>query len=187
MDVGGSSRGTIAGFELPLNGVDMNNPLVGTWHLVRWEITYSDGREPTLPYGDDATGLIVYSADGWMNACICRSIRPRLSSDSLRSAPEAERLSACESFFQYAGRYEIEGALDRRHVVHSVTHALNPNFVGTRQVRLMSFGDDDHLTLSATDVVPGTTIDRHHTLAWSRQRKEFTGNGFASGRQASGS
>ena len=80
--------------------------LHGSWHLVRWEIAYGDGRRPTLPFGDGATGLIVYATDGWMSACIARAGRPPLSSESVRSAPEAERLAAFESYFAYAGPFE---------------------------------------------------------------------------------
>jgi hypothetical protein len=75
---------------------DLSNPLLGSWQLQRWDISYSDGRAPTYPYGTDATGLIVYSTDGWMSACIARGQRPRLTSDSVRHAPEAQRLAAFE-------------------------------------------------------------------------------------------
>jgi len=145
------------------------NPLLGTWQLVRWEITYDDGRAPSLPFGAQATGLILYANDGWMNACIARGGRTRLSSESVRSAPEAERLAAFESFFQYAGRYEVRTAHGQQQVVHSVTHSLNPNFVGTQQVRNMTFAADGGLTLSASDTVPGTDVARHHRLIWSRR------------------
>ena len=148
---------------------EAQNSLLGTWQLVRWEITYGDGRTPTLPFGAEATGLILYAHDGWMNACIARGGRTRLSSESVRSAPEAERLAAFESFFQYAGRYEVRTAHDQQQVVHSVTHSLNPNFVGTQQVRNMTFAADGGLTLSASDTVPGTDVARHHRLIWSRQ------------------
>ncbi len=145
------------------------NPLLGTWHLVRWEITYGDGRKPTLPFGDRATGLLVYTADGFMNACIARAGRPPLSSESMRSAPDAERLSAFESFSQYAGPYAIRsGEPGARQVVHTVTHSLNPNFVGTQQVRNMEFAASGDLTLSASDTVPGKAVARHHRLTWSR-------------------
>ncbi len=143
--------------------------LLGTWHLLRWEISYSDARAPTLPFGANATGMIVYATDGWMNACIARSGRAHLSSDSVRSAPQAQRLAAFESYFQYAGRYEVRTANGQLQVVHTVTHALNPNFVGTQQVRNMHFSSDGALTLSASDSVPGTTVSRHHRLLWSRQ------------------
>ncbi len=145
-----------------------DNPLLGTWHLVRWEISYGDGRPASLPFGPDATGLILYSGDGTMNACIARGQRPALSSASVRSAPEAERLVAFESYFQYAGPYAIRGAAPRQQVVHSVTHALNPNFVGTEQIRDMLFADDGTLTLSASDTVPDTDVARHHRLIWRR-------------------
>ena len=144
------------------------NDLLGTWHLVRWEIAYGDGRPASLPFGADATGLITYTADGTMSACIARAGRTRLSSDSVRSAPPAERLAAFESYFQYAGPYTVRGEPGRQQVVHRVTHALNPNFVGTEQVRDMAFGADGSLTLSASDTVPGTDVARHHRLVWRR-------------------
>ncbi len=144
------------------------NPLQGTWQLVRWDISYGDGRPPTLPYGDAAAGLILYSDDGWMNACIARGGRERLSSESVRSAPESERLAAFESYFQYAGRYEIRGEPGRQQVVHTVSQSLNPNFVGTQQVRDMRFDEEGLLTLSASDTVPGSAVARHHRLVWRR-------------------
>jgi Lipocalin-like domain len=149
----------------------LNNPLLGTWHLIRWEITYGDGRAASLPFGAEATGLISYTADGTMQACIARGERPRLSSASVRSAPEAECLAAFESYFQYAGPYEIRGDAGHQQVVHHVTHSLNPNFVGTQQVRNMTFADDGGLTLSASDTVPGTDVGRHHRLIWARAGK----------------
>ena len=145
----------------------VENPLIGTWRLVRWGITYDDGRPESLPFGSDATGLIVYSGDGTMSACIARGARAKLSSDSVRSAPESERLAAFESYFHYAGPYSVHGTPGQQQVVHRVTHALNPNFVGTEQVRDMAF-EDDTLTLSASDTVPGTTTQRHHRLVWRR-------------------
>ena len=151
-----------------------DNPLLGTWHLLRWDITYSDERAATLPFGERATGLISYTADGTMQACIARGDRQRLSSASFRSAPEAECLAAFESYFQYAGPYVIrqaQGAGGQQQVVHHVTHSLNPNFVGTQQVRNMTFAADGGLTLSASDTVPGTDVARHHRLIWARGGK----------------
>jgi hypothetical protein len=56
----------------------------------------------------------------------------------------------------------------QQQVVHSVTHALNPNFVGSQQVRNVAFSEDGRLTLSASDTVPGTSVARHHRLVWQR-------------------
>jgi len=144
-----------------------NDPLPGTWHLVRWEITCDDGRPTGYPFGPDATGLLHYTQDGGMAASIARANRSPLSSASARSAPESERLAAFESYFQYSGTYRLQERDGKRQVVHAVTHALNPNFVGTEQVRDMQITDGT-LTLSATDLVPGSDVARHHRLIWRR-------------------
>ena len=143
--------------------------MIGAWHLVRWDITYGDGRAPSLPYGAEATGLIVYTPDGWMSASIARGGRRKLSSDSVRSAPEAERLAAFESYFTYAGPYRLQHQGGQAQVVHTVLHSLNPNFVGTEQVRDMNFDAQGRLTLSASDTLPGSTVVRHHRLQWERR------------------
>ena len=143
-------------------------PLLGTWQLVRWDITYGDGRPPSLPYGDQATGLIVYTGDGFMSACIAAGGRMPMSSASVRSAPAAERLASFESYFQYAGRYEMRQGTEGLQVVHRVSHSLNPNFVGSEQVRNVAFDADGVLTLSASDTVPNSAVARHHRLMWKR-------------------
>lgn len=147
------------------------NPLLGSWTLVRWSIGYSDGRPDTWPYGLDAQGLICYTADGFMCACIARAGRARLSSDSVRSAPVQERLAAFESYFQYAGPYEYRRSPELptgQQVVHHVAMALNPNFVGTDQVRDVAFDAQGLLTLSASDRLAGSTVRRDHRLTWRR-------------------
>jgi hypothetical protein len=146
-----------------------HNPLLGTWHLRRWEIAYSDGRAPTLPFGPDAEGLIQYTADGGMSACIARAGRPPLSSESMRKLPTAEAVAAFESYFQYAGRYTLRTHEGRPQVVHQVTMSLNPSFVGSEQVRDMHFDAEGRLTLSASDTLPGSTVQRHHRLQWERR------------------
>lgn len=56
--------------------------LLGAWSLAAWHIaTDRDRDEPGLPFGADAPGLLLYTADGWMNASIARSGRAALSAD----------------------------------------------------------------------------------------------------------
>ncbi len=147
------------------------NPLLGSWRLVRWEIAYSDSRPNAMPFGPGAVGLICYTADGYMSASIARAGRPVLSSESVRSAPPAERLAAFDSFFQYAGPYELRRGPELptgMQVVHHVVMALNPNFVHTDQVRNVEFDATGVLTLSASDTVPGSAVARYHRLVWQR-------------------
>jgi len=133
--------------------------LEGTWHLLAWEIE-TDG-QITHPFGADATGLLHYTADGGMAACIARADRPRWSTGNPRKAPDAERLAAFESYFHYAGIWRIERRDGQRVVIHQVSHSLNPDFVGSEQVRRVDL-DGDRLTLSAQEG------PRHHRLRWRR-------------------
>lgn len=141
------------------------HPIVGGWRLADWRTEYSDGRPPTLPFGERPEGLLVYSPDGWMNASIGRAGRSRMSSASLKHAPTSERLEAIDSFMNYGGPYSF---LDADHVRHEVVIALYPNLIGTDQVRRMRFIGDDTLVLAAEDMLPGTDVRRTHSLTWKR-------------------
>ena len=136
--------------------------LIGGWHLEAWEIRYGDGRDKSFPFGEDAVGLLIYTADGFMSAAISRPGRVALSTANLRAAPPAEKAAAFDSYFHYSGTWRIEGDS----VIHAVSLALNPAFVGTDQIRLMEL-QSDRLTLSARDVLPGGG-SRQHCLIWRK-------------------
>lgn len=134
--------------------------LEGAWQLQHWQVVYEDGTT-TEPFGPGAEGLLLYTADGWMSACIMAGGRARLSSGNPREAPEFERAAAFDGYFSYAGRWRILG----RRVQHEVTLALNPGLVGTLQLRDAQWAERE-LTLSAEEFVRGGT--RLHRLTWRR-------------------
>ena len=136
--------------------------LVGGWRLVGWDIVSGDGRT-SHPFGDAPEGMIVYTADGAMSALIAEAGRAPLSAPSMKSAPEAERAAAFSSFFAYGGTFVVEGDT----VVHRVTVALNPAFVGTEQRRSMAFDGAGGLTLSASEP-DGKGGTRRHAIRWRR-------------------
>ncbi len=130
--------------------------LEGAWHLVGWEI--EAGGRVTHPFGPQATGMICYTPDGHMQAVIAAAGRAPLSAPVPRRAPAAERAAAFDGYFHYAGTWAV---VDGPRVIHRVTHALNPAFVGTEQMREIAL-EGDRLTLSATEG------DRHHRITWRR-------------------
>jgi hypothetical protein len=134
--------------------------IVGAWHLVRWEVVYG-GEKRTLPFGPDATGLLTYTADGAMSACIMAAGRSAFSAPNPRDAPAEERARAYDGYFSYAGTWRISG----RRVLHDVTIALNPAMVGSTQVRDARRAGR-RLELSALETVRGVT--RFHRLLWER-------------------
>ena len=132
--------------------------LVGTWQLQRWFITYEDG-SVTEPLGPDASGLLIYTADGWMSATLTAAGRPRLSRGNPRAAPASEKAAAFDTFFGYCCRWRIVGPA----VEHHVTLSHNPALVGTVQTRWIRMRGRT-LTLSAEELVPGGV--RVHRLQW---------------------
>lgn len=134
---------------------------IGAWSLASWRIEYSDGRV-TYPFGKDAQGQILYSADSQMSATVSAVSRKSLGSGNIRHASTNDKAEAYESYFHYAGSWRIES----EYVVHTVTLGLNPDFVGSKQRRLAEFQGKE-LRLSAHEDI-GEGITRHHILEWEK-------------------
>ena len=133
--------------------------LIGTWLLSTWQIHV--GAQTHHPFGDRPQGLLVYTAEGWMQACIAAPDRPQLSDPSPRRAAAEELAEAFRSYFSYAGPYDVA----ENTVVHHVQLSLNPAMVGTDQVRFVELSEP-LLVLSATE---GAGADaREHVLSWRR-------------------
>ena len=137
------------------------NSLVGAWTLCDWRIEYEDGRV-TRPFGTDAAGQLLYSADGRMSATVSARHRRTLNTANARDADVADKAAAFDGYFHYAGRWHLDGDV----VVHTVSLALNPDFIGTEQRRSVKL-DGTELELSAKESMGGGQ-SRRHVLAWQR-------------------
>lgn len=60
----------------------MDNLLVGTWRLVSWRRLAADG-SVGYPFGTDALGWLVYTADGFMAATVARARRPPFAASDI--------------------------------------------------------------------------------------------------------
>lgn len=136
--------------------------LIGSWRLSAWDITQPDGRI-SRPFGEEPDGLITYGADGVMTATVCRRERAGFNGASPRTADEAAKSAAFDSYFHYAGRWRFDGAV----VHHEVEFSLNPDFVGSTQSRNVDLTGAT-LTLSADEDIPGAGV-RRHALVWTRR------------------
>ena len=137
--------------------------LTGAWQLVRWTIEYPPSGRVTQPFGADPEGLLVYTADGHMSAVMQRSNRPRLSRADPHAVTDVEKAAAFATYLHYSGAWSVSNG----NVIHDVRHAMNPNLIGTRQVRSISL-TGDHLELGAEEPLetPGTM--RRHRILWRR-------------------
>lgn len=140
--------------------------VVGTWHLLDFVVTASDGRAPRRPMGEDPHGLIIYGADGWMSAVLSRRDRASLGKGSMERAhraPSASRAEAFNSYLSYAGRWRLDGA----EVVHTLVMSMIPDIVGTEQRRTVDLQPDGTLVLHYT-VQDRHGVDHRFVLSWSR-------------------
>lgn len=137
----------------------------GGWLCRHWRILYEDGTY-TEPFGADLSGLLIYSADGHMSACIMAGGRRPFRAANPRAATKTERAAAFDGYFSYAGHWRIKGGA----IEHRVTVALNPAFVGTRQWRNAELSAN-RLVLSADEVTSQGI--RRHEIEWYRPRRRI--------------
>ncbi len=136
-------------------------PLVGTWSLLSWYNETEDGRR-LYPLGEDATGYISYSPDGFVFVQMMACHRTLFAVNDPFGGTAHEDSGAFKSLITYAGPYEYLGD----HVIHRVTQASCPNWIGTAQVRQVEF-IDKRLRLSAAGAMfQGQKVTAY--LDWQR-------------------
>ncbi len=119
---------------------------IGTWRLVGFQITDSDGNE-TSPWSEGSDGMLIYTADGYMSASMAVIDKPD------QETPDP---------MTYCGPYEV---LEDR-VIHHVVMSSETRLVGQAQTRLTDY-DGETLKLSSSPSLyggEGTTA----TLSWKR-------------------
>ena len=115
--------------------------LLGTWHLVRFELVRADGRVQE-PFGPNVSGMLVYLDDGGMSVVWGRKDRPVPKKSSTPTASELAKL--LEGFDAYWGTFDVYP--ERSQVVHHVKGALEPDVVGVDRIRSATL-EKDLLTL----------------------------------------
>lgn len=145
----------------------MTNPnIVGTWELIRWYNQDPSGQR-FFPLGEDASGYISYSPDGFVFVHMSAADRALYVENDPFTGTALEHQSAMISHITYAGRYTQNSDV----VTHHVTQASCPNWVGSQQVRQVVLNKDD-LSLSAA----GAKFQGHDVTAyvdWVRAKAKF--------------
>lgn len=151
--------------------VDPSHPaaaLVGAWTLETFESRRLDGTDVRYPLGPDATGIILYTPDGFMSAQIMRPNRPWSTSRDSRELVPDELVSAAEGYLAYSGPYELTE--DGAEVHHDVTVSLLPSWLGGVEARAVGI-DGDLLELAPPEPVWLDGERRLVRLVWRRARR----------------
>ena len=140
--------------------------IVGTWILVsRGSDDPADAALSLDRYGDAQRGLLIISADGWMNAALCHGERPALTGNPAwhTDAPDADRLAAFDTYISYGGRWSLDNDI----FTTTVEFALNPGWVGGEQVRGVELLPDGGMKLLLSRAWP----DGRVVNGWVRWRR----------------
>jgi hypothetical protein len=137
---------------------------VGAWRLVSTDYQTEDGKPAESPYGPEPQGMLMYDAQGSMSAQLANKDRkPFAVADRMRGTPE-EIKAAFETYQAYFGRYKVD---EREHVViHTVTQALLPNWVGSEQRRQYKFQDGKLVLRTPPITIGGKRLVG--TLVWEK-------------------
>ncbi len=97
----------------------------GTWDLVRFEVIDPDGFQTS--WGEDASGLLIYTPEGFMSVSI--------HSKSIFRTEDAHEI--LDGILFYSGRYRVQSGEIR----HQVLHASDPQRIGSEMVREVRHSD----------------------------------------------
>ncbi|MDE2715813.1 MAG: lipocalin-like domain-containing protein [Chloroflexota bacterium] len=136
------------------------NPLIGAWRLVTYEAHTGD--DVLYPLGEDASGYIMYTPDGYMSVLMMAAGRPNFEAGDMLAGTDEEKLAAASTFVAYCGRYDYQE--DR--VIHKIEVAFYPNRVGTEQVRFIQLEGDELILTTPPMVLAGKS--RKGRIVWQR-------------------
>ena len=136
-----------------------SNPLIGAWRLVTYEAHTGD--DVLYPLGEDASGYIMYTPDGYMSVLMMAAGRPNFVGGDMLAGTDEEKLAA-STFVAYCGSYDYQG--DR--VIHKIEVAFYPNRVGTEQVRFVQLDGDELILTTPPMVLAGKS--RKGRIVWER-------------------
>jgi hypothetical protein len=141
--------------------------LVGAWRLVFYMWDFDDGRSVS-PFGEQPTGMIVYTPEGQVAVNMMKPDRPAWAAGTMDAGTEDEMTQAIRGYIAYSGSYTVDEAA--RRVDHHITSSLFPNWVGQTQRRLIDL-EDPQLTLSVRDAptAEGAVTVR---VRWHRAEQE---------------
>ena len=141
--------------------------LVGSWRLVSYEVRDADGALVGYPLGDDATGYLLYTADGFMSAQIMRLDRPRYQAGGIGDGTDAESADAARGYVAYAGPYHVERDSV---VVHEPEVSLFPNWVHVPAARKAVLVEP-RLELTTSKPLPFGGRQLTAVLIWERVQR----------------
>ncbi len=140
----------------------LKEQIVGTWKLVSWVFENEHGE--TVHYlGPNASGILMYDRNGYMNAQLMKGDRALFASPSINGSTPEEAHRAFNSYLAYFGRYYEDKPGE---VVHIVEGSLFPNWMNHKEVRYGRIEGD--LLILSTPPIAAYGRDIVFYITWRR-------------------
>lgn len=140
---------------------DTAKEITGTWKLVSW-LTKFDGGDTVEPYGPNAKGRLVLTADRqWIIILTGANRKPAKTND--------EKAALFDSMLAYSGKYTIEG--DR--ITTLVDMSSNEIYTGPNQNQTRFFKlEGDKLIIRTPEIVSAVRVGQKAvgTITFDRER-----------------
>jgi hypothetical protein len=133
--------------------VSVRDQLAGAWSLTSWEVQAPDGAV-SLPYGDDITGLILFSASGYMSGQIMLPLDQPIE-------PAPALVAGTQRYIAYCGPFTFDEATMT--LTTRVIASVSRSWLGTDQVRRVEL-EGDRLLLCP----PRRPSGEQAMIAWRR-------------------
>lgn len=127
--------------------------LVGTWSLHGWQMLSGPERATKHPFGEDAQGMLIYTAAGFVSATI----------NQTTPTGDTEPARAGHSFLHYLARFQLK----HNTVTHTVFMASAMQMVGHAHSRQIEVLGPDTLRYTGVDNL-GSATERKHIFIWQR-------------------
>lgn len=164
----------------------LRSRLIGAWSLVSYQaFTPSEPGDLIYPMTPHATGIVMYTPDGYVSVQLQLPGQARFSSADISGGTDEERAEAFRRYLGYTGPYYVderesenegesksETEKERRTkpvLRHEMSIASFPNWMGSVQSRIAEISEDrTELTLRTAEPVECAGAMRHGVLKWRR-------------------
>jgi hypothetical protein len=129
---------------------EFRSRLVGAWKLISYRThPVNNTNNTTYPMGENASGIIMYTPDGYMAAQLMTPGGPFFQDGDVLGGSKDELATAMKHYFAYSGAFTVnENDHGEIFLTHQMFLCSFPNWVGNVQRRDAKI-DGDILTLSA--------------------------------------
>lgn len=132
---------------------EFRSKLIGAWELISYRCESVDGKgEIHYPMTENASGIIMYTPDGYMSAQLMAPGVPKFADGDLMGGTTEELIAVAKNYLAYSGPFSVtEDKNGKPLLKHTMEVASFPNWLGNTQVRSAQMVDGGDRLILSTD------------------------------------